>query len=72
MNVLKRAGISPEGRTHADNCRIIGEVLRRYREDLCTFQQAAILKKLDYDANCYKADAGRIIASHMGGFGRKG
>ncbi len=72
MNVLKRAGISPDGRSYADNCRIIGEVLRRYREDLCTYQQAAILKKLGYDANCSKEDATKIISSHMGGFGRRG
>lgn len=69
--VLKRAGIDPARYSYADNCRLIEEIIRRYKNKLCTYKQSIWLKKHGYDPNMSKDAASEIMANHFGGFGRR-
>lgn len=70
-NVLKRAGLDPSKFSYADGCRLIEEIIRRYREGLCTYKQSIWLKKHGYDPNMKKESASEIMSQHYGGFGKR-
>jgi len=71
ITVLKRAGIDPAQRNYADNCRLIEEIIARYRDGRCTFKQAVILKKHGYSPDLSKEEAGNVLSQLFGGFGRR-
>ena len=60
-NILKKAGIDPSQRGYADNCRLIEEVIARYRDGRCTYKQAVVLKKHGYDPNLKREDAAKVL-----------
>ncbi len=70
-NILKRAGIDPSQRNYADNCRLIEEVIRRYKNNLCTYKQAFFLKKHGYDPNMSRDAAKKVLDEIFGGGGKQ-
>lgn len=64
LGMLRNAGL-PEPELERLNMKqagqLIAEVKRRWAEGICTFKQAAVLKKYGYNGDATSAEAGRII-----------
>ncbi|MEI7533976.1 MAG: DEAD/DEAH box helicase [Verrucomicrobiae bacterium] len=60
-SLLAKQGINPDNVTFAQGKQLIGEILRRWDGDLCSFKQAKVLKKYGYPTDVGFSDASRII-----------
>lgn len=61
MNVLRRAGLDPKSLSYSSAKHLIGEILRRWDNNLCTIGQANLLKRHGYDVNMSKEQATKTI-----------
>jgi len=59
--LLLRQGIDPAGLTFDQAQRIIRELFRRWRNNLCTIRQAALLGRFGYNTNMTRDEATQII-----------
>jgi hypothetical protein len=60
-SLLAKSGINPNNVTFAQGKQLIGEILRRWDGDLCSFKQAKVLKKYGYPTDVGFGEASRII-----------
>jgi superfamily II DNA or RNA helicase len=60
-SLLAKSGINPDNVTFAQGKQLIGEILRRWDGDLCSFKQAKVLKKYGYPTEVGFTEASRII-----------
>jgi len=60
-SLLAKQGINPNNVTFAQGKQLIGEILRRWDGDLCSFKQAKVLKKYGYPTDVGFSEASRII-----------
>lgn len=58
---LEKAGVPTVGLTKRKASQLMSEVIHRRNTGLCTYKQAAILKKHGYEATATFEEAGRII-----------
>lgn len=62
LNLLRKQGIDPEKINYHQGQQIIGELVRRWTNKLCTLKQANLLKKNGYDPkNMKMTDASKLI-----------
>jgi hypothetical protein len=59
--VLLRQGIDPSTMPYSQAKQLLNEIFRRWDGSLCSFRQAAILKKYGYDSNISREDAKKTI-----------
>lgn len=63
-NILtNHLGVDPDSMPYAQSMQLVREQLRRWNENLCTFNQAKWLKARGYDTNIKFADASAIMTS---------
>lgn len=60
---LRRQGINPDDRSYGENMAILKTLWSRWRENKCTFKQAAMLKRNGYETNVTFEQAGEIITA---------
>jgi len=60
-SLLAKSGINPDNVTFAQGKQLIGEILRRWDGDLCSFKQAKVLKKYGYPTDVGFGEASRLI-----------
>jgi superfamily II DNA or RNA helicase len=60
-SMLAKAGINPDSVNFAQANQLIGEILRRWDGNLCSFKQAKVLQRFGYDTNVSFAEASRLI-----------
>lgn len=58
---LLKIGINPDEMGYANGTRLIAEQCRRYKENLCTIKQAALLKKHGYETKDLKMKAASVL-----------
>tara|TARA_R100000700_G_scaffold40913_2_gene58446 strand:- start:1252 stop:2886 length:1635 start_codon:yes stop_codon:yes gene_type:complete len=51
LATVRRAGINPDGYDPAKQCAIFDNLMKRRKNDLCTFKQAKLLQKFGVDAS---------------------
>jgi superfamily II DNA or RNA helicase len=51
LGMLRRAGINPESHNPAEQCALFDSVVKRRKENLCTFKQAKLLNKFGVDGS---------------------
>jgi superfamily II DNA or RNA helicase len=60
--LLRKNGLDPSRLPYAQSKQLVGEIIRRYANQLCTMKQANCLRKHGYDTKeLTKADATRLI-----------
>jgi superfamily II DNA or RNA helicase len=59
--LLLKQGIDPGSVTYTQGKQLIGEIIRRFNDGLCSFRQAKTLKKYGYDANVTMKQASALI-----------
>ncbi len=61
VKMLVLNGINPKQYTYHENCALVAEIHRRWRGNLASYQQAVILRKFGYNAECTRAEAKAIL-----------
>lgn len=61
ISVLKKAGIEHGRISYVDGQKIIGEIFRRRKENLCTYKQATILTKYGEETTISFTEASSVI-----------
>jgi superfamily II DNA or RNA helicase len=59
--LLLKQGIDPASLSYVQAKQVLRELFSRWDKNLCSFKQAAILKKRGYDTHCGRAEASAII-----------
>lgn len=66
MSMLVKSGIDPKRFSYHENCALVGEIARRYRDGLATYSQAVLLRKFGYNTECTRAEAKAILSERLG------
>ena len=62
-SLLKKSGLNPDGMDYAKAKQLCGVMLDRWRQNLCSVKQAALLKKYSYPADLKFEQAKKVIDS---------
>jgi len=64
VKCLERMGVDPAGLTHTHASQLIGKVIKNREDGLCTFKQAKVLSRFNYDPKTITfAKAGELITA---------
>lgn len=60
-DLLLKQGINPEGMPYSAQKQLLNEIFRRFSNNLCSYKQAAMLKKRGLDGNVSREQASKMI-----------
>jgi len=63
IGFLQRAGINPDSIPYAQAKQLIGEMMNRWQNKLCSLKQAALLKRYGYETNVSFERASELITA---------